>query len=109
MFGVNKVEFREKQKAALYRAVRATRLTTKEIAYALGVDSDTFLNWSKGEGTINGASIEALDRFFCAHGYFALIEDIYGDLFRLRRQRADELEKQAAQLRSYSVPAGAAA
>lgn len=100
MFGINRVEFRERQENAIRRALQSTRLTTKEIAYALGVDGDTFLNWSKGQGVLNGAAIDALDRLFCSVGYFGFIEDMYGQLLALRRQRATELEQQAAKLRS---------
>jgi hypothetical protein len=100
MFGINRVDFRERQENAIRRALKATRLTTKEIAYSLGVDGDTFLSWSKGAGTLNGAAIDALDRLFCSCGYFGFIEDIYGHLFALRRERAAELEQQAAKLRA---------
>jgi len=109
MFGINRVEFREKQAEAIRRALKATRLTPKEIAGALGVDSDTFLNWAKGSGTLNGAAIEALDRLFLSVGYYGLIEDIYGELIAKRRERATALEREAQRLRATGDLMGAVA
>lgn len=102
MFGVNKVEFRERQARAIFRAMQATRLTTKEVAYALGICGDSFANWSRGSGTLNGAAIDALDRLFCSVGYYGFIEDMYGQLLAMRRDRALELEAEAKRLRAQS-------
>jgi len=100
MFGLNKEVFKERQASAIRRALQATRLTTKEIAYALGVDGDTFSYWARGQGTINGAAICALDALFCSCGYYGFIEDIYGEVFARRRDRALKLQKEAERMRA---------
>jgi transcriptional regulator with XRE-family HTH domain len=100
MFGLNKVEFRERQVNAIRRALAATRLSYKEIAYALGVDGDTFAAWARGEGNLHGAAIDALDNLFCSHGYYAFINDIYGQVFARRRERALKLQQEADRMRA---------
>lgn len=100
MFGLEKEKFKERTERALWKAQRETRLTAKEIAYALGVDGDTYAYWARGQGTLNGAAIDALDRLFCAYGYYGFIPDIYGDVFTRRRERALKLAKEAERMRA---------
>ena len=100
MFGVNRVEFLETQKRALRLALLHTRLTPKEIAYALGTHGDTFLNWVNGSGRLDPAAIDPLDRLFCSVGYYNFFTDMYGDVITRRRDRALKLEKEAQRLRA---------
>ncbi len=92
-------DFRDRQRRALQRRLDSTGLTAKQVAYAIGIHADTFLNWANGYSTMNGAAIEAVDEFFQSLGDWNFIAEIYGDLGVRRRMRAEQLEKQARQLR----------
>ena len=98
-FGLESKEFRDRQARALQRRLAMTGLTMKQIAYATGVHADTIMNWSYGRTTMNGAALMAIDEFFCALGDWTFFEEIYGGLATRRRFHADQLERQARQLR----------
>jgi hypothetical protein len=100
MFGVNRVDFLVTQKRALREALRQTRLTPQEIAYALGAHGDTFLNWCNGTGRLDPAAIDPLDRLFCSVGYYKFFPDMFGDVITRRRERALKMQQEADRMRA---------
>jgi hypothetical protein len=56
--------------------------------------------WTSQPGWNAGAAIDALDRLFCAYGYYGFIPDIYGEVFTRRRERALKLAKEAERMRA---------
>jgi hypothetical protein len=102
MFGVNRVDFLTTQKRALREALRQTRLTPQEIAYALGAHGDTFLNWVNGKGRLDPAAIDPLDKLFCSVGYYQFFPDMFGEVFTRRRERVLRLEKEAERMRAHA-------
>lgn len=102
LFGMKTEDFRKRQQDALQKRLQGA-LTAKQIAYAIGVHGDTFLNWANGYTIMNGPAIEAVNGFFESIGDWNFIADIYGEIGVRRRQRAEQLETQAKRLREQAV------
>lgn len=95
---MNREILRSRQMAALQSRHHAG-LTDKVIARAIGRDPDTVGNWRLGKTEMKIGDLIALDNFFASMGDWMFIEHVCGEVAVRRRKRAEQLEKQAAQLR----------
>src|SRR3546814_10440719 len=93
---------------ALRRRMTDMGVTAKMLANALDNHPDTVSGWANGTYTMCGASVAAVDQFFQSRGDWTFFEEIYGDVAERRIQQAQQLERQAQQLRATANALGAA-
>jgi len=74
-------------------------LTDKMIGHALGRDAGTIGNWRTGATELKVADMLALDALFSAMGDYLFVEHVCGELAARRRVRAQQLEREARELR----------
>ena len=97
-FTVNREVLRQRQMQALQSRADAG-LTDKVIARAITRHPDTVGNWRTGKTMMDVGDMLALDNFFSAMGDWMFLEAVCGELAVRRRQRAEQLEREAARLR----------